>query len=215
MKLNEKKLYAFGHMDLVINDQSILGELSTKAIVLLCYLASHKGKVLSREKLASLFWDSGNMETARYNLRYNLWTLRKALRVKDSEKEIIISQKESCSFIVSKEIYVDVFHFEDFTEAIHEKDDYLSISYLEQAKEIYRGEFLEGCYIKNCPELNDWIFYERERLQRKYFEVLYQLIYYYKKVSQYLKAIDILEKMLKMDCFKRNYILKQSKCTWY
>ncbi len=110
---------------------------------------------------------------------------------------------------------VDVFHFKDFTEAIHEKDDYLSISYLEQAKEIYRGEFLEGCYIKNCPELNDWIFYERERLQRKYFEVLYQLIYYYKKVSQYLKAIDILEKMLKMDCFKRNYILKQSKCTWY
>ncbi|AOT72586.1 AfsR/SARP family transcriptional regulator [Geosporobacter ferrireducens] len=204
----EKKLYTFGHMDIVINGQSKLGNLSSKAIVLLCYLASNKGKVLSREKLASLFWDSDNMETARYNLRYNLWMLRKALRVKDREQEIIISQKESCCFHVSQNMYVDVLDFEDLAGSVHEKDDYAYISQLEQAKKVYRGEFLEGCYIKNCPELNDWIFYERERLQRKYFDVLYQLIYYYKKLSQYTKAIDILEEMLKLNPLQEELYLE-------
>lgn len=204
----EKKLYTFGHMDLVIKGQSKLGQLSSKAMVLLCYLASNKGKVLSREKLASLFWDSGNMETARYNLRYNLWMLRKALRIKDREKEIIVSQKEFCSFHVSQDMYIDILDFEDLAEFVHEKDEYTCISRLEQAKKVYRGEFLEGCYIKNCPELNDWIFYERERLQRKYFDVLYQLIYYYKKISEYTKAVDILEEMLKLNPLQEELYLE-------
>jgi DNA-binding SARP family transcriptional activator len=64
-----------GNPAIILNNKPILGSMSNKAIALLCYLVLNKDKMYSRDKLASIFWDSANIETIRYNLRYTLWSL--------------------------------------------------------------------------------------------------------------------------------------------
>jgi len=198
MELAKLEIYMLGNLKILLNNQPITDQMSNKAIGILCYLVFHKGKPVSRDKLASFFWDSSNIEAARYNLRYNLWSLRKNLMDDNDEYEFIVTHKDRCKLNLDcSDIYVDVFEMEDILKANQQKEDSNSLIQLEKIKNIYRGDFLEGFYIKNCPEWNDWIFFERERFQRKYFEVLHQLTSIYKNNEKYFKSIEILEEMLR------------------
>jgi len=198
MELARLEIYMLGNLRILLNGRPIIDKMSNKAIGILCYLAFHKGKPISRDKLASFFWDSGNIEAVRYNMRYNLWALRKTLMDGHDGHELIITQKDRCKLNMDgPDIYVDVFEMEDMLKAINQREEFNSLKQLERIKSIYRGDFLEGFYIKNCPEWNDWIFYERQRFQRKYFEVLCQLTSIYKNQGNYFKCIEVLEEMLR------------------
>lgn len=183
-----------GDLDILYDGNSILHKISSKAAGLLCYMALNEGKLISRDKLSQIFWDSSNMESARYNLRYTLWSIRRFLKNEFNGVDIIVNQKNCCKLNESIEICSDVTQMEKICSEIgqNEKD----IKRLEAIREIYKGEFLENFEVKNCFELNDWIFYERENLQRKYFDVLNLLANEYKLQHKHLKCIEIYEEML-------------------
>ena len=188
-----------GNLTITLNNKPILGSMSNKAAALLCYLALNKDKVYSRDKLASIFWDSASIETARYNLRYSLWSLRKILDTDKKQVPAITTYKDCCRINSDAAIYTDVFEMEKLLEENPESNISDFIENLDKVKNIYKGEFLEGFYINKCPEFNDWVFFERERLQRKYFEVLYRLTKLYKSAGNYFKSIEILNEMLKIN----------------
>ncbi|MFT9496108.1 AfsR/SARP family transcriptional regulator [Anaerosolibacter sp.] len=193
------KISMLGNPEVTVDDSTITDQLSQKALGILCYLAKNLEKPISRDKLACLFWDESNIETAKYNLRYNLWSLRKALEDDKKKSQLIITQKETCMLNTSCNIYIDVFEAEKITGTIGKNEETVSLDHLERVNEIYKGDFLEGFYIKGCAEFNDWVFYERERLQRKYFDVLHRLVEIYKGNKEFLKCIDILERMLRVN----------------
>jgi hypothetical protein len=84
------------------------------------------------------------------------------------------------------------------------KENGPEIAKLEAVRGIYRGEFLESFEVKNCFELNDWIFYERENLQRKYFEVLNILANEYRLQQKYYKCIETYVARLLDHCADRS-----------
>jgi DNA-binding SARP family transcriptional activator len=193
------KISMLGNPNVSVDDSSITDQLSQKALGILCFLAKNLEKPISRDKLAYLFWDESNIETARYNLRYNLWSLRKVLEDDKKKSQIIITQKETCILNTNYNIDIDVFEVEKITDNIGKNQEKVNVDHLEKVNEIYKGDFLEGFYIKGCAEFNDWIFYERERLQRKYFDVLHRLVAIYKGKGEFFKSIDILESMLRVN----------------
>lgn len=193
------KISMLGNPEVTVDDSTITEQLSQKALGILCYLAKNLDKPISRDKLACLFWDESNIETAKYNLRYNLWSLRKALEDDKKKSQLILTQKETCMLNTSCNIYIDVFEAEKITGTIGKNEETVSFDHLERVNEIYKGDFLEGFYIKGCAEFNDWVFYERERLQRKYFDVLHRLVEIYKGNKEFLKSIDIMERMLRVN----------------
>lgn len=188
-----------GNPTITLNSKPISGSISNKAAALLCYLVLNKDKAYSRDKLATIFWDSATIETSRYNLRYTLWSLRKILDADKEQIPLIVTYKDCCRINPDASIYVDVFEMEKLLHENLESKGPDFIETLEKVKTIYKGEFLEGFYINKCPEFNDWVFFERERLQRKYFEVLSNLTKLYKSAGDYHKSIEILNEMLKIN----------------
>jgi DNA-binding SARP family transcriptional activator len=188
-----------GNPTITLNNKPILGSMSNKAIALLCYLVLNKDKMYNRDKLASIFWDSANIETIRYNLRYTLWSLRKILDADKKQIPFIETYKDCCRINSNAAIYTDVFEMEKLLKENLELEGSECIENLNKIKSIYKGEFLEGFYINKCPEFNDWVFFERERLQKIYFEVLHRLTKLYKSSGNYFKSIEILNEMLKIN----------------
>lgn len=197
--LSRLKVNTFGNLDIFLDNKSIKENLSYKGIALLAYLAVNKGKSFNRDKLAYMFWDSSSSNAARYNLRYTLWSLRKAIKDNKNETKFIISHKDDCQLNPNSHISVDVLELEELIDGIEKSNDKEYLSSLERIKNIYKGEFLEGFYVKGCIEFNDWFFYERERIQRRYFQSLNKLSAIYKAQEKYFKSIEVYEEMLKIN----------------
>lgn len=197
--LTNLEIFMLGNPSIILNNKPISGSMSNKAAALLCYLVLNRDKMYSRDKLASIFWDSASIETARYNLRYTLWSLRKILDADKQQAPFIITYKDCCRINPDASIYTDISEMEKLLEENLESTGSDLIESLNKVKSIYKGEFLEGFYINKCPDFNDWVFFERERLQRKYFAVLHQLTKLYKSTGSYLKSIEILNEMLKIN----------------
>ncbi len=202
-------MYLLGNIEIRLNNQSILEKLSSKAIALLCFLSANKGKKFGRDKLADYFWNGVNIESARYNLRYNFWNIRKIINENKSSEDILISSKDSCMINPNYDFYIDIFHLDDILNSIEKNQDRKAC--LNNAKKLFRGEFLEEFYIKNCPEFNDWIFYERAKFQRTYEDILCKLIDLHYEDKCYDHAINLLEEMLNINPFKEELYLKLMK----
>ncbi|GAA0773897.1 hypothetical protein GCM10008908_22820 [Clostridium subterminale] len=193
-----------GEVDIEVDGISVTDKLSNKAIALLCFLCTNKGKKFTRDRLCTFFWNNTTIENARYNLRYSLWVLRKIF--KRGNCDLFISSKDSCMINPDFDYYIDVLHFnfimENFTD---EKNPILA---LEKCKDIYSGEFLQGFYLKNCPDFNDWIFYEREKYQESYSTLLFKLANLYSESSMYSESILVLNEVLKINPYREDIYLE-------
>lgn len=185
------RIFMFGGIKIFVGDRDITNEFPLKSLSVLCYLAYNKNTEIKRSKLVYMFWNDSSEEAARYNLRYNLWCIRKILRKYICNDTFIISQSQStCQFNCNTEHYIDTFEF--LTLCKEEKE---ACCY-EKAGEIYKGDFLEDYCVKGSPEFDNWVFFERERLQEMLLSVLNWLSNLYIKEGNKIKSIDCLEKML-------------------
>lgn len=190
MNKGKLEIYLFGRSRIIYNDKEITHKLSTKSAGLLFFIAVNKH--INREKLAYMFWEESDSESAKYNLRYNLWSMNKVFKTKDFEAPLIVSQPSGVLFSDAYEIYVDINEFVDLSQ----EKNYTALA---QIKELYSGEFLEGFYIKNSYKFNDWTFFERENYQRQYFDVLRALLDHYKSNHNFIKACSILDEMIQLN----------------
>jgi DNA-binding SARP family transcriptional activator len=200
-----------GNLKIIWDNKPILEKLSNKAAGILCYLAANREKKFSRDKLAAYFWDSSNIDSARYNLRYNLWTLRKIIKKDENGEEIILTNKDTCRINPKAKFYLDIFEMNDILKDIDEKNFKKHKNDLKKVKKLYVGEFLEEFYLKKCIEFNDWIFYEREKTQRKYIDLLHKLSYLYETDDECHRAIDILEEMIMINPLKEELYVQLIK----
>lgn len=199
MSLNAKFL---GQLDFVFNGESITSSLSQKACGLLCYLMMNPSKTHYREQLSEMFWGNSSVYSANSSLRYTLWIIRKNLESSGANQEFIInSTKHTIRFTDEKLDFLDVFQFKDIHSKSKESllDPNTKIKLMEQASKLYGGIFLNDIYIKDAPAFNDWIFYEREELQRLYFEVQINLSDEYEKLGFYDEAIAPFNRLIKID----------------
>lgn len=199
MMLNAKFI---GQLDFSIGEKSITTSLSEKACGVLCYLMMNSSKFHYREHVAGMFWEKSDKNSASSNLRYILWSIRKNLDSTGKKSQYILSPNKSTIKFSGEHICgLDVFQFKDFIKKanILKNSETDRIILLKKAAELYRGGFLEGFYIQDAPTFNDWVFYEREDLQRLYFQVQFKLSEEYVNLKQYNQAILPLKKLIKID----------------
>ncbi|MGV8145391.1 MAG: bacterial transcriptional activator domain-containing protein [Alkaliphilus sp.] len=197
--MNRLKINILGNPKMEYNGEDIAEKLSSKSIGLLSYLLVEGRAGINREKVAYMFWETSKDEAAKYNLRYNLWAINKLIRVeKDKiDSSLLKCDKNQIKFSEDIELYADIDEF----KKIYNSNNELKIEDLITLKRLYKGDFLEGFYLKNCFKFNDWVFYEREKGQKKYFEVLNKMKEYYEKENNYMKQISILEEMIRINSF--------------
>jgi adenylate cyclase len=125
-----------------------------KDCALLGYLAVSPGVPCSREKLATLLWGDSGDRQARASLKQALLRLRRSFSLASSMPLIANRQVVSLD---PDGVAVDVAMFERLL------GDW-SLEALEQAIALYRGELLDGIYIRNAA-FEDWLLVERQRLR--------------------------------------------------
>jgi len=170
-----------------------------KAIALLAYLAL-TGETHTRDTLATLFWPESDQSRGRASLRRTLSTLRGGV----GEENLQVSRDELALHPKSN-LKVDVWEFEEllmaYTAHDHPEEQVcpLCISPLEQAAELYSGDFMAGFTLRDAPAFDNWQFYEADRLRRAFGGVLEKLVIGLSERGEYDRAVEYAARWLALD----------------
>src|SRR5256885_1103083 len=122
-----------------------------KRVALLAYLAAATPRRLHRrDSLLALFWPELDQEHARAALRQALHGLRHALG-----DGVLVTRGDEDIGLDAEQIRCDVVEFERAAESGH----------LADALDLYRGDLLEGFFIRGAPQFEQWLEDERARLK--------------------------------------------------
>ena len=122
-----------------------------KRVALLAYLAAAIPQRLHRrDSLVALFWPELDQEHARAALRQALHGLRVGLG-----EGVLVSRGDEDIGVDAGHIRCDVVEFERAAEA----------GRLADALDLYRGDLLEGFFIRGAPAFEQWLESERARLK--------------------------------------------------
>lgn len=168
-----------------------------KATVLLAYLSLAPGEC-QREVLATMLWQEGNQQKALANLRRTLSSLNASL------PGWIIADRQTVTLKRNAKLWVDVKTFQQLLAELNEHhpesrvlDEQLVI--LNKMVELYRGDFLEGLNLGDCPSFDEWQFFQRDSLRQEYAEVLQRVSYGYGERGQWDQAIVPARRWLALD----------------
>jgi len=122
-----------------------------KRFGLLAYLATARPRGFhSRDKLMGLFWPEASHEQARHSLSQALHVLRSELG-----EEALRSRGDTDVAVDEAAVSCDVVEFElALADGEHEK-----------ALELYRGDLMEGLFVREATEFERWLEDERTRLR--------------------------------------------------
>jgi predicted ATPase/DNA-binding SARP family transcriptional activator len=137
-----------------------------KTAALLVYLVLEADRAHSRASLAALFWPELPEESARNNLRVALARLSSSFGSGWLE-----TNRQNVQLSGTAGIRSDVLEFQELLTQTqshaHIQRANCTDCYpkLMRAVQVYRGEFLEGFALPDCPEFEEWLLVRREQYQ--------------------------------------------------
>lgn len=178
----------FGSADLSI-DGAPVHLPRRKSRALLFYLAGQEGAV-TRERMLALFWPDLERASALQTLRTTLYNVRQATG------EAV--QVDSDRVALGDDVRVDVRRFEALLSQADGQPDDLE-DRLEEALELYRGDFLLDFQLADAPEFEDWMVVERERYRRMAVRAMTRLAHLHSQRQDYRGAIVVIDRALALD----------------
>ncbi|RIK28636.1 MAG: hypothetical protein DCC55_38545 [Chloroflexi bacterium] len=148
-----------------MGERPVTGFRSSKAQALLYYLAA-SGRPQPRATLAGLFWAGVGDYYARRNLNRTLSNLLQLVG------DHLIKAREILTFDRSQPYWLDS---EILDQAVNTAATSGDTGRLQEALNLYRGEFLAGFYLHDAPEFEQWVLAERTRLNERYLHGLHTL----------------------------------------
>lgn len=192
--MDKLRLTFLGGMAIDIENIPVVDFKLRKGQALLCYLAV-TGRSHSRSALAGLLWRDMLEEKARMNLRKTLAKMRLVFGpyLHITNDDIGLNLDSSC--------WLDVTEFEQVISEVNLKPPLSPKNYeqLLQAMELYRGDFMEGFYLRNAPAFEEWILGQRARLRESALQVLNVLAEYAAQHSDYPAGITYARRLLKIE----------------
>lgn len=192
-----------GKSKIEYSGKDIEDQLGNKAIALVCLLVLNERRYLSREKIIGYLWPDSNTDAAKYNLRYNLWLIRKNILEDKNNNSFIKVDTECCSINSKYEFNCDIIDIMKFKPSCQD-----SVESMLKLKRLFRGDLLEGCYFNKCDEFNDLIIYERINFEQRKVKILHRLVKIYENDKRYEDCIDVLNEILEIEPYDEKTALK-------
>ena len=120
-----------------------------RRLALLALIASSPGASISRDRLLGLLWPERDERTARHLLADSLYVLRRTLG-----EGAIVATGEVLR-LLPELVWTDIV---ELRTALAEER-------WADALQLYRGEFLDGFFVRNAAEFDQWAMVEREGLR--------------------------------------------------
>ena len=188
------RMTLLGNVEILWGKTQVKGFNSGKTQALLIYLAATR-RPYSRAFLAGLFWADLPEVDAQRNLRKSLTNLRQLVG-----PHLVIS-RQAVSFALSSSYWLDVAELE---ANLDDGATYGSIEALQQAIDLYRGEFLEGFYVRDAPEFEDWVRLQQVRLKALVITALHKLLELYARQADGggIRSLEYASRLLALDMWR-------------
>lgn len=190
-----------GGLAIQSRDGSKISVRSRKAEALLIYTLYSEKASCEREELATMFWEDMPEKDAFTNLRVTLASIKKVLQdvLIITRRQVSINPHES---------------FEsDGLQILAVINDYLGHDLsktglsLENCKKVtqklmlYKGDFLQGFFIRNSIAFDDWCSYKREILRNQFINAVQIVIGNFYQYRQYREGIALASQLQFIDRF--------------
>ncbi len=177
-----------GSPEVRLHGQPVTGFRSSKAQALFFYLALARRPV-QRGTLVGLLWADQDESQARVNLNQTLSNLRKLLG------DYIDADRQSLRFVRNLPHHLDVEHF----ATVARRADQADLGALTTAADAYRGDFLEGFFVRDCAEFEDWLAAERSHLRESAIYLLTTASHRHVEVGDLARAVTLLRRLLRIE----------------
>lgn len=192
-----------GKSKIEYDGKGIEDKLGNKAIALIALLVLNERRYLSREKIIGYLWPDSNIDAAKYNLRYNLWLIKKNIAEDKNHNLFLKVDNDCCSVNKDYEFKCDVIDIMKFKPSGED-----SVDSILKLKKQFRGDLLEGCYFNKCDEFNDLIIYERINFEQRKVRILQRLVEIYENDKRYEDCIEVLNEILEIEPYDEKMVLK-------
>lgn len=170
---------ALGILQISRDGQSLVEQLPIKGQALLLYLATNR-QPYSRPALAGLLWGDMPEETARANLRLTLSRLRQNLG------DVLIATRHAVSFDLDQPHWLDVAILTSAAARPEQSD----LTQLNEALDLYQGDFLKDFFLAGSPEFETWVVTERQRLRQLAIGAASYLVEVFRQQGDFIAGID-------------------------
>jgi adenylate cyclase len=203
----------FGPIEIKLNGEPVSGLESDKVRALLIFLAVARAWPHRREKLAALLWPDRPERSARANLRRALANLRKALGDCEAAQPFLLVTRQTIQFNRDSDAWVDAIAFtrlvsggspQPLNRSRHEPADPQAIGRLEDALDLYRGEFLEGFSLADSPPFDEWAMFQQEQLHRQVMDTLCHLAGWYEGQGEWEQALQCAWRQVELDPWRES-----------
>lgn len=197
------EITTLGGLSIQLGEQPVTGFISRKVDALLVYLTC-TGDPQPREVLGDLLWDELSQSHTLSNLRSALSSLRKQL------SDYFIITRNSIGISPHSNHRVDCLEFEALLTAARQNEaesggpSPSSVEGLIAAVDLYRGDFLQGFFVRDSREFEQWVTIERERFHRLFLEALSKLTAWYLQKGDYFEGMDYASQWLNHDPLSEN-----------
>lgn len=154
----------------------------SRRLALLAVLAASSGRGFSRDRLLLLFWPDSSQQRARHSLEQLLYLIRRSV---DASVFAGVNPLRLNPAVMTSDVA-------EFEQALSGGD-------LEAAVALYHGPFLEGFYLSDSPEFEQWMEGERARLEMEYTKALERLAQSAEGVEDYKAAVGWWRKLADAD----------------
>ena len=194
-------IQVLGGLSIIDSSGGLIELSSRKAEAIIVYLLFSDKPSVEREELATLFWADMPESNALTNLRVTLAGIKKQCG------DVLMVTRRRISIHPDIVITNDRKTLEERVDAALADGQDKKEMPLDQAQalsrkmELYRGDFLQGFFIRNAIAFEDWAAYERESMRRRIIDVSQMLIHTYKKNRMLREGIEAANQLLYIDSF--------------
>lgn len=177
------KLYLFGPPRLERAGQPVEINLR-KALALMVYLAVTR-QTHSRDALATLFWPDSSQRHARASLRRALHQLNQHLR------QALAVTAETVAVDPQAELWLDIEVYRRHAAACGTEAGLspACLARLAEAAALYTADFLAGFTLPDCPDFDEWQFFQAEALRQSLAQILAHLSQAHQARAEFEPAI--------------------------
>ena len=191
-------LYLFGNPRLE-RDKRALKVRRRKSVALLAYLAV-TGRPHNRDALATMLWPEHDQSGARANLRRELSRLKRAIGGENLEAD-----RTQARISPEGNLWNDVVTFRTYLQEAQEHEPAgeplceACAETVAQAVALYRDDFMAGFTLPDCPEFDEWQFFEAEGLRQSLAGALQLLIDRHVAEGTFDRAIEYGRRWVALD----------------
>lgn len=183
------KLFLLGAPYLAVDGQVVEIQ-RRKVLALLSYLAV-TGQPHRRDTLATLLWPDSGQSQARAALGRHLSELRDLVGA-----DHVQADRETIGLIGN--LWLDVHHSQQLI-AGRDPTAPAARERFSQAVSLYRGDFMTGFTLPDCPDFDEWQFFQSENLRQQFANALAHLITMHCADGDYGAALPHARRRLVLD----------------